>query len=145
VGCSDALYTVKTVVDYFVCIGNTITITALDISKAFDRISHYALYTKLMNRRVPTCFINILICWYAKCHVFVRWNGESSDIFNVNAGVRQGGVLSPKLFAIYIEDMIAALKGSRSGCCINGEFWGIFFMQMIYSLFLNLFLVCSLC
>jgi len=126
VGCSDAIYTVRSVVDYFVRSGNTVTITALDISKAFDKISHFALYNNLMKRGVPKCFINILISWYSKCFACVKWNGVFSDKFSVIAGVRQGGVLSPKLFAIYIEDMIAELKGSRLGCCINGNYLGCF-------------------
>ena len=126
VGCSDAIYTVRSVVDYFVRSGNTVTITALDISKAFDKISHFALYNKLMTRGAPKCFIDLLISWYSKCYASVKWNGVFSDKFSVCAGVRQGGVLSPKLFAIYIEDLITALKGSRLGCCINGNFLGCF-------------------
>ena len=63
VGCSDAIYTVRSVVDHYVRNGNTVTITALDISKAFDKISHFALYYKLMKRGAPKCFINILISW----------------------------------------------------------------------------------
>src|SRR5437867_3213387 len=49
VGCSDALYTVKSVVGHFVKKGCTVSIAALDISKAFDRISYYALLSKLIH------------------------------------------------------------------------------------------------
>ena len=37
--------------------------------------------------------------------------------FNVSNGERQGGMLSPKLFAIYVEDLSQDLVTSRSGCC----------------------------
>ena len=102
VGCSDAIYTVRSVVDYFVRNGNTITITALDISKAFDRISHFALYSKLMRRGAPKCFINILISWYSKCYACVKWNGVFSDKFPVVAGVKQGGGFFRLNFLLYI-------------------------------------------
>ena len=52
-----------------------------------------------MDRKVPLCFINLIMCWYAKCTATVRWGTECSNVFLVVAGVRQGGVLSPTLFA----------------------------------------------
>ena len=62
IGTSDALFTLKTIVDYLTQNGCTVTLAALDISKAFDKLSHYKLFTKLMQRDVPKCFIDILMC-----------------------------------------------------------------------------------
>ena len=45
----------------------------------------------------------------------------SSDCFNVSNGVRQGGVLSPKLFAIYIDDLSNEIALCKSGCYINEQ------------------------
>ena len=42
----------------------------------------------------------------------------------VYCGVRQGGVLSPVLFAIYVDDIIIELQNSKEGCCINGLYIG---------------------
>lgn len=124
VGCSDALFTVKSVVDHFNKGGNTVNMAALDISKAFDRVSPYHLFNKLIQRKVPKCIISILICWFTNSSCCVRWNDKYSDNFPVRAGVKQGGVLSPGLFAIYIEDLISSLKLARKGCCIGGVYLG---------------------
>ena len=126
VGCSDALFTVKSVVNHFVKNGCTVTITALDISKAFDRISHYALFSKLMSRKFPKQVISVFVSWYTKCFVKVKWNDKLSDSFQTTAGVRQGGVLSPLLFAIYIEEIIHVLKVQKKGCIVGRVYVGCF-------------------
>ena len=62
--------------------------------------------------------------WYAKCSATVRWVNAYSYVFPVLAGVRQGGVLSPTLFAIYMDDLINRLEWSELGCNINGIYLG---------------------
>ena len=53
----------------------------------------------------------------------VRWGDYLSASFCVCAGVRQGGVLSPTLFAIYI-DIINKLQKLRLGCFIGRHYIG---------------------
>ena len=48
------------------------------------------------------------------------------DIFNVNNGVEQGAVLSPLLFAVYVDDFRKELRNAGLGCHINGMFTGAF-------------------
>lgn len=106
--------------------GCTVNIAALDIFKAFDRVSHYALFSKLLERKFPTQLIKILLSWLSKCFGRVKWNNKLSETFQIKAGVRQGGILSPLLFAIYIEDILTELKRKRKGCIIDGVFLGCF-------------------
>lgn len=110
VGCSDALHTVKTVINHFNKNGSTITVAALDMSKAFDRVSYFALFNKLMARKFPKKVIHVLLSWYTKNYMQIKWKDSLSDCFQVTAGVRQGGVLCPFLFAIYIEELLLQLK-----------------------------------
>ena len=55
---------------------------------------------------------------------FVRWNGAFSDCIELLAGVRQGGVVSPILFSLYVDDLIVKLRKANLGCSINGVYIG---------------------
>ena len=46
----------------------------------------------------------------------VRYNQSYSNLFNVSNGVKQGGVLSPTLFCIYMDNLLKGLKESGFGC-----------------------------
>jgi len=43
-----------------------------------------------------------------------------SEYFNALNGVKQGGVISPILFCIYIDDLLASLSQLGVGCYIAG-------------------------
>ena len=51
----------------------------------------------------------------------IKWGKNSSTYFNVSNGVRQGGVFSPKMFAIYIDDLSLDLAMCTSGCYIDDQ------------------------
>ena len=51
----------------------------------------------------------------------IKWGKISSAYFNVSNGVRQGGVLSLKLFAIYVDDLSRDLAMCKSGCYIDDQ------------------------
>ena len=97
--------------------------SALDASKAFDRINHKTLINKLISLNAPMCFVQIVMNWYSKLGVAVRWNGVLSSFFNVYCGVRQGGLLSPLLFNLYVDDLLCELQASKLGCFIKDVCW----------------------
>ena len=56
----------------------------------------------------------------------VQWNGVWSDAFNMLGlnGVKQGGIVSPIMFCIYIDDLFCSLVKSEVGCFICNFFVG---------------------
>ena len=52
----------------------------------------------------------------------VVWVVSSS--FSAKNGVKQGGVLSPRLFNIYLDELLYKLKQSRLGCYYGKDFVG---------------------
>ena len=62
-----------------------------------------------------------VVFWYKDQRFTVRWNSIDSAPFASSNGVRQGSVLSPLLFAIYMNDLLA---DSGIGCYMNDFFCG---------------------
>ena len=126
---SHALHCLKQTVDYYVENGSRVFCAFLDASKAFDRLVHSGLFLKLIEREVPFIFLNIIISWYDGISCRVKWGIDYSEWFFVTAGVRQGGVLSPDFYSIYVEDLLSRLKRLNKGC----HDFGIFAAALFYA------------
>ena len=84
-------------------------------------VSHWTLFSKLIKRNIPLVIVRIIAFWYQTQPMCIKWGKNSSTYFNVSNGVRQGGVLSPKMFAIYIDDLSLDLATCTSGCYIDDQ------------------------
>ena len=111
-----AAFTLKSCIDHFTERGSSVYVAFLDFTKAFDTISHSGLFLKLMDRNVPLCFLLIIMFWYINMQYNVKWANARSGSFQVKCGTKQGGILSPDFFAIYIDDLIRILKKMGVGC-----------------------------
>ena len=78
----------------------------LEISKAFDRVWHTGLLSKLeavgIRGKLLNWFLDYLSCRIQATVI----KGEKSDFRGVLAGVPQGSVLGSRLFLIYINDIV---------------------------------------
>ena len=96
----------------------------LDATKAFDRVQYCKLFQQLLDRKVSPIILRLLINMYTSQKLQVRWGTEVSDSFNVSNGVKQGGILSPILFAVYIDGLLSTLEKQGIGCHIGSKFVG---------------------
>ena len=118
-GCRNALFALRCVLQYYNQRGSNVYIASLDATKAFDRVNHYTMFTILYRRGLPAVFVNLLINWYNKLSAQVRWNGLMSRVFCVKSGVRQGGILSPSSFNVYVNSIVVTLRLNGLGCYIK--------------------------
>jgi len=118
-GCSHAIYTVKNIVGHLIKGGNTANLCSIDLSKAFDKVNHHALFIKLMKRHIPVCLPELLEYWLSNSWSCIKWLDVYSPFFTISFGVRQGCVLSPFLFALYVNDLIDGRYNGRHSFVIH--------------------------
>ena len=92
------------IIDYYNYNKSYVFVLMLDASKAFDRVRYCKLLKELLKRNIfSCCFQNINI--YVHESNIESFSGARTltSSFKVCNGVKQGGVLSPILFAVYVD------------------------------------------
>ena len=102
---SDALLILYNIIDYY-CHKNKKHVFGcfVDFSKAFDTIPRKNLFQKLLDYNINGKFYECQTMIYCKDQVCVKIGHQVTDSFQANRGVKQGCILSPLLFNIYLSD-----------------------------------------
>ena len=98
----------------------------LDASKAFDRVEYVKLFQTLRGRKICPTVLRLIMHKYVNQKIMIRWNQLISQTCAISNGVKQGGVLSPILYSVYVDNLIKILRDSKIGCMYNNEYMGIF-------------------
>ena len=117
---------VNEVIDYYTSRDTSVYCVMLDASKAFDRVHYVKLFRLLLRRGLCPLVARFLAVLYTNQKIRVKWGNSMSDEFTARNGVKQGGVLSPVLFSIYLDELLDSLEKSGAGCYIGVNFAGAF-------------------
>ena len=115
---------VNEVTNYFMRRGTAVTACLLDCSKAFDKCKFDKLFRKLISKGLPPIVVRVLIYIYEEQTGWVKLAGKRSSSFKLTNGTRQGSVLSPVLFSVYLDDLLKELRNLQLGCHIGGCWFG---------------------
>ena len=67
--------------------------------------------------------MRLILDSYIRERSCVTWNLRKSLYFSIHNGVKQGGVISPIFFNLYLDPMLIRLRESRIGCHILPRKW----------------------
>uniref|UniRef100_A0A8C5PWW1 Reverse transcriptase domain-containing protein n=1 Tax=Leptobrachium leishanense TaxID=445787 RepID=A0A8C5PWW1_9ANUR len=98
-------------------------ILSLDAEKAFDRVEWPFLFATLSRLGLPDFYVNMVRALYSGMSAQVRVPGSSPIRFPICNGTRQGCPLSPLLFLLSLEPLLAAIRGHPEirGVQVGGE------------------------
>ena len=104
---SDHIFTLKILIDKFInkVSKNYLYVCFIDFKSAFDTISRKALIYKLIQTDIGGNFVNIIESLYSSVFYCVKLKEGCTNFFSSKIGVKQGCVLSPTLFNIFLRDL----------------------------------------
>ena len=88
-------------------------IISIDAKKAFDKIQHPFMIKTLQKMGIKGAYLNIVKAIYDKPTANNILNGEKLKAFPLRSGTRQGCPLSPLLFNIVLEVLVAAIREDK--------------------------------
>ena len=97
--CTDVL---KETVNTFCDNGSYVFTCFVDLSKAFDTVNFWKLFSELKERGVAHNVVKLLAYSYGNEELRVAWQGLASEKFSRSNGTKQGSPLSQFLFSVYI-------------------------------------------
>lgn len=121
---SDHIFTIRTLIDKYVHQHNSKIYTCfVDFKKAYDSIWHEGLLYRLLNYGIRGKLFEIIKNLYSKSFCAIKLDNFRTSFFKYSRGVRQGCILSPLLFNLFLNELPLSLKKEITDPIIlpNGE------------------------
>ena len=128
---SQCTFVVKETVQYHLNGGSIVYGMLLDANKAFDRVHFIKLFRLLLSRGLCPVICRLIATLYTSQTSRVKWGSSFSEMFSISNGVKQGGVLSPILFGVYINSLLDKPEKSRPDAILVIYSWEHLDMPMI--------------
>jgi hypothetical protein len=101
----DAIFVLMSLIQNYLCNNKRLYVAFVDMMKCFDSIYRNALWLKLYKLGIRGKLLRIIRDMYQKVKSCVKCCNSYSDYFEYAVGLRQGEVISPLLFSMFVEDL----------------------------------------
>ena len=111
-GCCDKIFSAKIVMQRDKEFNKAIYFCFVDLQRAYDTVNREGLWEILSKTfSIPEKLIRIIKALYSDSTGLIRSEGQMSEEFPISVGVKQGDVLAPMLFNLYLDAVLkVALK-----------------------------------
>jgi hypothetical protein len=108
--CTDAIFTLRSVIDRYVRKNKILFLCFIDISKAYDSIDRETAWKTLIHRGAPSKVIRLQRDMHMHTCCSVRVPGMGlGDMFAIETGFKQGDSISPMLFNLYLDSVLTVI------------------------------------
>ena len=117
--CENHVFTLKCIGACRLAEGKTTFVAFLDFRKAFDTVWREGLLLAAWNSGLRGRIWRLIDALYDNVKAQVKFGSIETDLFDVSEGVKQGCVLSPVLFCIFIYEFTKVLEKHEVGVRIH--------------------------
>ncbi|CAH2083561.1 unnamed protein product [Euphydryas editha] len=118
----DHIHTVRQIIQKTEEYNQPLCMAFVDYEKAFDSIETWAVLDSLQRCHIDWRYIEVLRCMYDAAKMTVHIQDQQTRPIFLRRGVRQGDVISPKLFTTALEDVFKTLDWGGRGINVNGDY-----------------------
>ena len=118
-------FVAQEVINYYTKNKSSVYCVLLDASQAFDRVEYVKLFKVMLNKNICPVVARLLLYMYSQQRLRIRYSSVTTKNFQVTNGVKQGGILSPILFVLYMDVLFQRLQNLKIGCYIGNVFCGV--------------------
>ena len=119
-GCTDQVFVVRQICEKYLAKGKDVYFAFMDLEKAYDRVDRDAMWNVLRLYGVDGKLLDAVKSLYVDSKACVRVGNGMSEWFPVRVGLRQGCVMSPWLFNLFIDGVVREVNA-----CVLGRGLGL--------------------
>ena len=110
-GCVDQIFVLRNIVEKYLEKGKKVYAAFMDLEKAYDRVDREGIWRVLRIYGVDGELLRAVKSLYEGARAAVRVEDELSEFFSLNVGLKQGCVMSPWLFNLYMDGVVREIQG----------------------------------
>ena len=118
----DHIHTLRQIIQKTEEYNQPLCLAYVDYEKAFDTIETWAVLESMQRCLIDCRYVDVIKCLYKAATMNVQVQNHSTRPIQLHRGVRQGDIISPKLFTAALEDIFETLGWNGRGININGQY-----------------------